>query len=162
MSKTKTAVAEKPKETQPGTSEGALAAGRNKYESAMAKPEPAARTPELLEAVRSFREAIQINPDSHEGYGWLAQTYRMIAAAVRPADGGNADRLTRYACAVAWEGTSRASSAAAIPIRTKQEVRTLVAWLRATRHLSSADAEAEMQSLRDQCLVDALTGTAAL
>jgi hypothetical protein len=60
---------------------------------------------------------------------------------------------------VAWEGTARASSAAAIPIRTKQEVRTLIAWLRATRHLSATDAEKEMESMRHQCIHAALTGT---
>ena len=159
MSKQKTATVEKAIPEKPETTDAALSGGRTKYESAMAKIEPAARVPELLEAVRQFQTAIQIDPDLLEAYGWLAQTYRMIAAGVRPNDSTQADRLARYACAVAWEGTSRASSAASIPIRTKQEVRTLIAWLRTTRHLSASDAEAAMQSLRDQVLIAALTGS---
>ena len=37
MSKSKTAVVEKPAEAQPTTAEGALISGRTKYEAAMAK-----------------------------------------------------------------------------------------------------------------------------
>jgi hypothetical protein len=159
MSKSKTAVIEKPAEAQPTTAEGALVSGRTKYEAAMAKAEAAARSPELLESVRQFQNAIQMDPGSLEAYGWLAQTYRMIAAGIRNSDPNRAEMLTRYACAVAWEGTARASSAAAIPIRTKQEVRTLIAWLRTTRHLSASDAEKEMESMRHQCIRAALTGT---
>jgi hypothetical protein len=161
MSKSKVAVVEKPVENQPTTAENALASGRTKYEAAMARAEAAARSPELLESVRQFQNAIQMDPDTLEAYGWLAQTYRMIAAGARNSDPNRAEMLTRYACAVAWEGTARASSAAAIPIRTKQEVRTLIAWLRTTRHLSATDAEAEMESLRDQWIHAALTGASA-
>lgn len=135
--------------------EAALAEGRTEYESAMAKHE-AARRSSLEKAAVHFQVAITLNPDGLETFGWLSQTYRMLAAGMRPAEPDLADLFTRFACAVSWEGSSRAPSAAATPIRVKQEVRTLIAWLRATRHVAPANAESEMAKLRDQCLEAAL------
>jgi hypothetical protein len=159
MSEPKTISDEKATETQSAqtpTAESAVAAGRTRYESAMQMQEAAAKCAELLSAVRQFQAAIQTSPDTLEAYGWLAHTYRILAGATRPTDPERAEMLTRYACAVACEGSRHASSAAAIPIRTKQEVRTLIAWLRTTRHVSQADAETEMETIRAQALAPAL------
>ena len=140
---------------QTPTADSALASGRIEYEAAMAKGE-VARRPALEKAAVHFQVAIAMNPGGLEAYGWLSQCYRMLAAAMRAQEPDLADLFTRFACAVAWEGSSRASSAAATPIRVKQEVRTLIAWLRATRHVAATDAESEMQRLREQCLEAAL------
>ena len=123
----------------------------------MSKQDPIARRPLLQKAGAHFQAAIHANPDAMEAYGWLSQTYRMLAAVMRTDQPDLADLFTRVACAAAWEGSSRASSPAATPIRVKQEVRTLIAWLRATRHVAATDAEAAMQTLRDQCLEGALS-----
>lgn len=138
------------------TAESALSAGRNRYDAAMKKDNDSARCLDLLEAAHQFQRAIQIAPDAPEAYGWLAQTYRMMAAASRAGDAERADLFTRFACAVAWEGTVRLN-ATSVTIRNKQEVRTLTAWLRATRHLSPADAEAEMKTIHEQSLEQALS-----
>jgi hypothetical protein len=138
------------------TAESALAAGRNRFDAAMKRDNDSARCLDLLEAAHQFQRAIQIAPDAPEAYGWLAQSYRMMAAASRKSDVDRADLLTRYACSVAWEGTIR-STPTSVTIRTKQEVRTLMAWLRATRHLSPADAEAEMKTIHEQSLEQALS-----
>lgn len=137
------------------SADGALTAGRAEFEAAMAKGDTA-RRPALEKAAVHFQVAIALNPGALEAYGWLSQTYRMLAAAMRANQPDLADLFTRFACACAWEGSTRASSAAATPIRVKQEVRTLIAWLRATRHVAATDAEAEMANLRDQCLDAAL------
>lgn len=137
------------------TAESALAAGRSEYEAAMSRGETA-RRPALEKAAVHFQVAIALNSDALEAYGWLSQCYRMLAAAMRPHEPDLADLFTRFACAVSWEGSSRAASPAATPIRVKQELRTLIAWLRATRHVPATDAEAEMAKLRDQCLEAAL------
>jgi hypothetical protein len=146
-------------DTQPAapaqSADGALTAGRAEFESAMAKGDPA-RRPGLEKAAVHFQVAITLNPGALEAYGWLSQTYRMLASAMRANQPDLADLFTRFACACAWEGSTRASSPAATPIRVKQEVRTLIAWLRATRHVAATDAEAEMANLRDQCLEAAL------
>jgi hypothetical protein len=138
------------------TAESALAAGRNRYDIAMKKDNDSARCLDLLEAAHQFQRAIQLAPDAPEAYGWLAQSYRMMASASRKADSDRADLLTRFACAVAWEGSIR-STPTSVTIRTKQEVRTLMAWLRATRHLSPADAEQEMKVIHGQSLEQALS-----
>lgn len=138
------------------TAESALAAGRTRFDAGMKRDHDSARCLDLLEAAHQFQRAVQLAPDAPEAYGWLAQTYRMMAAASRQADGDRADLLTRFACAVAWEGTIR-STPTSVTIRTKQEVRTLIAWLRATRHLSPADAEAEMKTIHEQSLEQALS-----
>jgi hypothetical protein len=138
------------------TAESALAAGRNRYDIAMKKDSDPARCLDLLEAAHQFQRAIQIAPDAPEAYGWLAQSYRMMAAASRKSDSDRADLLTRFACAVAWEGSIR-STPTSVTIRTKQEVRTLMAWLRATRHLSPTDAEQEMKTIHGQSLEQALS-----
>jgi hypothetical protein len=156
MSEPKTISDEKPAEAQTPSAETAVAAGRARYESAMDKQDAGTKCAELLQAVRQFQNAIQVAPDAPEAYGWLAQTYRMLASATRPTDAERADLLTRFACAIAWEGTLR-STPTSIPIRTKQEVRTLTAWLRTTRHLSLADAEQEMKALHEQSLETALS-----
>lgn len=137
------------------TSESALASGRTEYEAGMAKGEGARRSA-LEKAAVHFQVAIALHPNALEAYGWLSQCYRMLAAAMRAGEPDLADLFTRFACAVSWEGSTRAASAAATPIRVKQEVRTLIAWLRATRHVPATDAEAEMAKLRDQCLEAAL------
>jgi len=157
MSEPKTIIDEKPTQQTP-TAESELAFGRTHYESAMDKQDPIARRPELEEAVGHFQASIRMAPDSLEGYGWLAQTYRMLAASTRASDPDQAEFYTRFACAVAWEGSSRSTSPAATPIRVKQEVRTLIAWLRTTRHLSPEHAEEEMKTLREQCLDVAIGG----
>lgn len=138
------------------TADSALVTGRNRFDAAMKKEADSARCLDLLEAAHQFQRAIQIAPDAPEAYGWLAQTYRMMASASRAADADRADLFTRFACAVAWEGTAR-TTPTSVTIRTKQEVRTLIAWLRATRHLSPADAEAEMQAIHRQSLEQALS-----
>ncbi|HYJ32041.1 MAG TPA: hypothetical protein VE326_02360 [Candidatus Binatia bacterium] len=138
------------------TAESALTSGRTRFDVAMKKDSDSARCLDLLEAAHQFQRAIQIAPDAPEAYGWLAQTYRMMAAASRAADSDRADLFTRFACAIAWEGTIR-STPTSVTIRTKQEVRTLVAWLRATRHLSPADAEAEMKVIHGLSLEQALS-----
>jgi len=156
MSEPKLVVEEKLTQKEVPTVERALTDGRAKYESAMGRQKDSDRASDLLDAARQFMTAIQIAPDAPEAYGWLAQCYRMMAAAARKSDGDRADLLTRYACAVAWEGTVR-STPTSVTIRTKQEVRTLTAWLRTTRHLSPADAEAEMKSIHEQSLEAALS-----
>jgi hypothetical protein len=136
--------------------EGALAAGRTEYESATARNDVVARRPALEKAAVHFQVAIALQPNALEAYGWLSQTYRMLAAAMRAQEPDLADLFTRMACACAWEGSSRAPSPAATPIRVKQEVRTLIAWLRTTRHVAATEAEAEMAAIRAQCLEAAL------
>ena len=134
-------------EAKPVTSESAVVGGRNKYESALTRKSTGERKADLLEAIRLFQAAIRMDSETLDAYGWLSQSLRSLAAAVRTDDHERADYFLRCACAIAWEGNVR-SSPTSVPVRTKQEVRTLVAWLRTTKHLSPEIAESEMEVLR--------------
>ena len=156
MSPAKSGVKEKEAApVEPTSAEGAIASGRKLYESAGSKASAGQREADLLAAVRMFQKAIQMDPDSVEGYPWLSQTLRTLAQSVRERASEIADYLLRCACAAAWESKER-STPTTLPQRTRQEVKILIAWLRATKHLSPPDAEVELQAMREKHLGEAL------
>jgi hypothetical protein len=156
MSPTKSGVKEKvAAPVEPTTTEMAIASGRKLYESAAARAGASEREADLLAAVRMFQKAIEMDRDSIEGYPWLSQTLRTLAQSVRDRAAEIADYLLRCACAAAWESKER-STPSTLSQRTRQEVKILIAWLRATKHLSPPDAELELQSMREKHLREAL------
>jgi hypothetical protein len=109
----------------------------------------------LRDAARDFRAAIRLEAERDEAYGWLARTLRLLSKAriaVRPEE---AIQDLRLACAVAWEAKRR-TPAATLSVFTKQEAKTLLAWVRATRRLGPVAGEAEMEALRSDLLTSAL------
>ena len=140
---------------EPKNPETAVAAGRTLIAEAEKSPAQAARHAQRLEAARHFRAAIRLNGSFEEAYGWLAHALRLIGGDLRDSSAEGADDFLRHACAVAWEAKSK-TQAASLSGRTRQEAKILVAWLRATRHLTIDEAEAEMESLRARHLAEAL------
>jgi hypothetical protein len=129
--------------------------GRMLVEAASRETESSRRTPRLREAARQFQDAARIDPARDESLGWLARALRLLAQSVRELDAVQATRFLRCACAAAWEGKSR-TSPAALSVFTKQEAKSLVAWVRATRRLDPHAGEREMELLRAEFLTSAL------
>ena len=144
-----------PRVAEPKNPETALALGRTLIAEAEKNGAQPARHAQRLEAARHFRAAIGMNGEFEEAYGWLAHALRLIGQDLREAGAAGSDDFLHLACAVAWEAKSK-TPAAALSGRTRQEAKILVAWLRATRHLTIDEAEAEMESLRARHLSEAL------
>jgi len=140
---------------EPKNPETAVAAGRTLIAEAEKGATQRARHAQRLEAARHFRTAIRMNASFEEAYGWLAHALRLIGQDLRESTAEGADDFLRLACAVAWEAKTK-TQAAALSGRTRQEAKILIAWLRATRHLTVDEAEAEMESLRARHLSEAL------
>jgi len=146
---------------EPKNPETAVAAGRTLIADAEKGATQAARHAQRLEAARHFRAAIRMDASHEEAYGWLAHALRLIGQDLREAGGVGADDFLHWACAVAWEAKTK-TQAAALSGRTRQEAKILIAWLRATRHLTIDEAESEMESLRARHLSEALDPEARL
>lgn len=140
---------------EPKNPETAVALGRALVAEAEKAANQAARHAQRLEAARHFRTAIRMDGSFEEAHGWLAHALRLIGQDLRETNREAADDFVRLACAVAWEAKSK-TQAAALSGRTRQEAKILIAWLRATRHLTVDEAEAEMESLRARYLTEAL------
>lgn len=140
---------------EPKNPETAVAMGRTLVAEAEKAAAQAARHERRLEAARHFRAAIRMDGSFEEAYGWLAHALRLMGQDLRETNREAADDFVRLACAVAWEAKTK-TQAAALSGRTRQEAKILVAWLRATRHLTVDEAEAEMESLRARHLAEAL------
>jgi hypothetical protein len=110
---------------------------------------------EQVEAARRAQEAIKKDSESPENYTALASALRLLAGITRARYPEAADNLLHLASAAAWEAKRR-STPALISGRTKQEVKTLTAWLRMKNHLSPEAAEEQMEQIRAQRLSDAL------
>lgn len=146
---------------EPKNPETAVAAGRTLIVEAEKGATQAARHAQRLDAARHFRSAIRMNASFEEAYGWLAHALRLIGQDLRDSSAEGADDFLRLACAVAWEAKTK-TQAAALSGRTRQEAKILIAWLRATRHLTVDEAEAEMEALRARHLSEALDPEARL
>ena len=109
----------------------------------------------LRGAMTHFQAAIRINSGRDEGYGWLARTLRLLGQSIRVKYPENSAQCLRYACAVVWEGRSK-TPAASLSVFTKQESKSLLAWVRLTRRLDPVTGEAEMEALRAEFLTTAL------
>ena len=140
---------------EPKNPETAVAAGRTLIAEAEKGSTQAARHAQRLEAARHFRAAIRMNASFEEAYGWLAHALRLIGQDLRESSAEGADDFFRLACAVAWEAKTK-TQAAALSGRTRQEAKILIAWLRATRHFTVEEAEAEMEAHRARHLSEAL------
>ena len=110
---------------------------------------------EHVEAARRAQEAIKKDSESPENYTALASALRLLAGITRARYPEAADNLLHLASAAAWEAKRR-STPALISGRTKQELKTLTAWLRMKNHLSPEAAEEQMEQIRVQRLADAL------
>ncbi len=144
-----------PRVEEPKNPETAVAAGRSLIAEAEKGATQPARHAQRLEAAQHFRNAIRMNASFEEAYGWLAHALRLIGGDLRDSSAEGADDFLRLACAVAWEAKTK-TQAAALSGRTRQEAKILIAWLRATRHLTVDEAEAEMEALRARHLSEAL------
>ncbi|HKQ19557.1 MAG TPA: hypothetical protein VJW75_07395 [Candidatus Eisenbacteria bacterium] len=148
-----------PKVEEPKNPETAVMLGRGLISEAEKGTTPSARRVLRLEAAGHFRTAIRMNAAHEEAYGWLAHALRLVGQDIRESNAEAADDYLRLACAVAWEAKSK-TQAAALSGRTRQEAKILIAWLRATRHLTIDEAESEMETLRTQRLSEALESEA--
>jgi hypothetical protein len=115
---------------------------------------------EHVEAARRALEAIKQDSERPENYTALASALRMLAQPARERDPEAADNLLLLACAAAWEARRR-STPALISGRTKQEVKTLTAWLRMKNHLTPEAAEGQMEEIRTKRLADSLDSSNA-
>jgi hypothetical protein len=135
--------------------EDAMVQGRALVDESTRQKMPALAAEHLRRAVHEFQAAIALNPARDEGYGWLARAYRLLAQATRPKSEDTATFYLRCAAAIAWEGKCR-TPAFALSVFTKQEAKTLLAWVRTTRRLDPRAGEIEMNSLRVEFLTSAL------
>jgi tetratricopeptide (TPR) repeat protein len=135
--------------------EGAMHRGREFLDAAAQEPSLARAEALLRDAARDFRAAIRLDPDRDEAYGWLARAYRLLAKSMTAVNPDEAIQALRRACAVAWEA-KRQTPPPMLSVFTKQEAKTLLAWVRATRRLGPAAGEAEMDALRAEFLTSAL------
>lgn len=110
---------------------------------------------DLDQAARAARAAIQDNPDSPENYAALAGALRQLSQLAREQNALDADHLLHLACAAAWEAR-RLSGPGMISGRTKQEIKTLIAWLRTKNHLGPEAAEKLMDRIHSEYLDRAL------
>ena len=142
---------------QAGTKEwdDAMNRGRALVDEATRTDTPEKYAEKLRLALPHFQAAIRINSGRDEGYGWLARTLRLLGQSIRVRYPENSSQCLRYACAVVWEGRSL-TPAAALSVFTKQEAKSLLAWVRLTRRLDPASGEAEMEALRAEFLTPAL------
>jgi hypothetical protein len=120
--------------------------------SATGPADPAAQQ---VEAARRAQDAIKLNSESPEHYTALASALRALAGITRERYPEAADNLLRLACAAAWEAKRR-STPALISGRTRQEVKTLTAWLRMKNHASPEAAEGQMEEIRAERLAEAV------
>lgn len=133
----------------------AMHRGRMLVEMAARDDDPAHGAARLREAARQFQDAVGIDPDRDEAFGWLARALRLLAQAIRDRDAETAGFYLRCAAAAAWEGRCR-TAPTSLSVFTKQEAKALLAWLRATRRLDPTDGEREMNALRVEFLTSAL------
>jgi hypothetical protein len=132
-----------------------VARGRAALDEAAKQKAADPRNAKILEAVARFQEAIGMDPQADDAMGWLSKTLRTLSQSIRPNDPEAADYLLRCACAIAWEAKSTAPPAT-ISGLSKQEAKTLLAWVRTTRHLSPSAGESAMDEFRSQHLADAM------
>ena len=123
--------------------------------SSKSAPRTADPAAQQVEAALRAQEAIKLNSESPENYTALASALRSLAGITRERYPEAADNLLHLASAAAWEAKRR-STPALISGRTKQEVKTLTAWLRMKNHLSPETAEAQMEEIREKRLPEAL------
>jgi len=135
--------------------EDAMHRGRMLVEVATREAEISQGAPLLRDAVQQFQDAVGLDRDRDESYGWLARAFRLLAQAVRERDPDTAAMYLSCACAAAWEGKSR-TEPATLSVFTKQEAKSLLAWIRATRRLGPTEGEREMNALRVEFLTTAL------
>ncbi|MGE5177061.1 MAG: hypothetical protein ACM3JJ_11895 [Hyphomicrobiales bacterium] len=135
--------------------EATIARGRAALDEAAKQKAADPRNAKLLEAVARFQEAVGLDPSADDAMGWLSKSLRSLAQSVRPNDPEAADWLLRCAAAIAWEARANTPPATLSGL-TKQEAKTLLAWVRTTRHLSPAVGETAMDDLRAQHLADAM------
>jgi hypothetical protein len=133
----------------------AMARGRALIDAATQAVVPAQGIPALRQAGMRFQSAIRINKSKDEAYGWLARAYRLLAQATRERNADISAYYLRCASAVAWEAKTR-TQAAALSVFTKQEIKTLLAWVRMSKRLDPTAGEAEMDALRAEFLTPAL------
>jgi len=133
----------------------AMRTGRALVDEAAQEPSPAITAKTLQQAMRHFQGAIAMNNLRDEGYGWLARTLRLLAQTIRPWNPERSVHCLQYACAVAWEARSQ-TPAAALSVFTKQEAKTLLAWVRMSKRLDPQAGEIEMEALRAEFLTTAL------
>lgn len=132
-----------------------IAKGRGALDAAASQKAADPRNAKILEAVAHFQAAIALDPAADDAMGWLSKALRTLSQSVRPGNPDAADYLIRCACAVAWEAKTTAPPAS-ISGLSRQEAKTLLAWVRTTRHLSPAAGEAAMEEFRAHNLPDAL------
>jgi hypothetical protein len=129
--------------------------GRTLVDEAAQEADPVVTAAMLGRAALHFQAAIAINPARDESYGWLARTFRLLAQSVRRTNEETATHYLRCACAIAWEGKCRTPSFS-LSVFTKQEAKTLLAWVRTSRRLDPKAGEVEMNALRVEFLTSAL------
>jgi hypothetical protein len=132
-----------------------MSRGRALVDEAAQATIPAERISKLRQATRQFQSAIGLHPSKDEGYGWLARALRLLAQAIRERDPEASTICLRHACAAAWEArvTTPASS---LSVFTKQEAKTLLAWVRMSKRLDPKAGESQMEALRAEFLTAAL------
>lgn len=133
----------------------AMSLGRALVDAAAQETNPARAAQKLRQAMRQFQAAIARNSMKDEGYGWLGRTLRLLAQSIRDHKPEAATHCLLYACAVVWEGRSKTPSAA-LSVFTKQEAKSLVAWVRMSKRLDPVAGEREMETLRSTYLTMAL------
>jgi len=133
----------------------AMSRGRALVDESAQEPSPAVTAKKLQQAMRHFQSAIAENDLRDEGYGWLARTLRLMSQTIRAWNPEGSTHCLQYACAVAWEARIR-TEAASLSVFTKQEAKTLLAWVRMSKRLDPLAGEVEMESLRVQFLTKAL------
>jgi hypothetical protein len=133
----------------------AMSRGRALVDAAAQDASPAAATAKLRQAMRHFQTAITVNSSKDEGYGWLARTLRLLSQSVRDRSPEASIHCLRYASAVAWEARTK-TPAASLSVFTKQEAKTLLAWVRMSKRLDPQSGEVEMDALRAEFLTSAL------
>ena len=133
----------------------AMSRGRALVDAAAQDPSPSASTAKLRQAMRHFQTAVAVNSAKDEGYGWLARTLRLLSQSLRERNIEASTHCLRYASAVAWEARTK-TLAASLSVFTKQEAKTLLAWVRMSKRLDPRAGEAEMDALRAEFLTPAL------
>jgi hypothetical protein len=133
----------------------AMRLGRALVDESAQEPSPAITAKKLQQAMRHFQTAIAINNLRDEGYGWLARTLRLLSQTIRAWNPEGSTHCLQYACAVVWEARSN-TPAASLSVFTKQEAKTLVAWVRMSKRLDPQAGEVEMEALRAEFLTTAL------
>jgi len=113
---------------------------------------------EPTDAVRAAQAEIRKDPAPPESYTMLAGALRTLAQSLRERDPLASDHLLHQACAAAWEAKRR-SGPGLTSGRTKQEIKTLIAWLRTRNHLTPEASETLMDQIHSEYLDRALDGS---